>query len=407
MSMLTEGTVTGVKPLAGIRVCYVSSQEFSGATRPLKEARSVAEAGADVCFVGYEEYMPKRIRESGFRVVTVGHRPARGSENPVRLLRVAYNLTVFRVVDAWRKWRAPRQLAAAAASTRADVVQAVDLPGLEIGGMAAKRMGAKFVYDAHELWLGFVDNPDRGMSPQARRRFLDTERRWIGEADLVLAVSEPQGQRMAEHYGVPRPLILFNSPPKRVESARPVSDPVRLVFHGGLSADRNIDGLIRAMAMVDGVTLDVHGFSRTIDMGALQSLADDLGLQDRVRFHGAFDYDEVVELLQGYDVGVMAVKAVEENFEIALPNKLFDCICAGIAVAMGNTRAILEVVEETGCGVPLDPSTPETIAEGLRALVSDRDALLEMKRASVAAAPRYWWPEQAEKLVSALQRLVG
>jgi len=405
--MGAEGVAAGAKPLAGVRICYVSSLEFSGATRPLKEARSLAEAGADVCFVGYEEYMPTRIRESGFRVVTVGQRPARGSENPVRLLRVAYNLTIFRVIDAWRKWRAPRQLVAAAASTGANIVQAVDLPGLEIGGPAAKRMGAKFVYDAHELWLGFVDNPDRGMSPEARRRFLETERRWIGQADLVLAVSEPQGQRMAEHYGVPRPLILFNSPPNRVEAVRPVSDPVRLVFHGGLSADRNIDGLIRAMALVDGPTLDIHGFSRTIDLGELQRLAEELGLHDRVRFHGAFDYDEVVRLLEGYDVGVMAVKAVEENFEIALPNKLFDCICAGVAVAMGNTRAILEVVEETGCGVPLDPSTPETIAEGLRLLVSDREALLEMKRASVAAAPKYWWPEQARKLVSALQRLVG
>jgi len=224
---------------------------------------------------------------------------------------------------------------------------------------------------------------------------------------MVLATSDAMGQRLSEMYGIPRPLTILNAPPQRVEVPRPVSWPVRFVFHGGLSRDRNVDGLIRAMEALRGqATLDVYGYGRTTDAGVLQDLIDALDLGGSVTLHGRFAYEGVVELLSSYDVGVMANRILEENFEVTLPNKVFDCMCAGLAIAMTGSTAVRATLDEVPFGITVDPSSPETIARDLGALLQDPNRIMAMKRAAVAAAPRYWWPEQGRRLLEGMCELL-
>lgn len=392
-----------VSPLSHKTVCYVSVSAFGGVWRTYKQAMSVTEAGAKAVFVSPAGHMPEVYRAAGFDCREVDAR-LRASEHPVWLVRVALNLTFHRVRNRIFRRYGNRALVRAVAATGADVVQATGLTSLEVAHEAARRLGAKLVYDGNELWAGFLKNPDMAADREWAERLLAMKRRLLPRADLVLAVSDLMADRLAERYPIRRPLVIHNAPPDRVTDVRPVSVPVRLVFHGGLSHDRNIDGLIRAMVHLRGrATLDIHGFERTARAADLKSLIDELGLQDAVTVHGEFEYPEIVRLLSRYDVGVMANGVLEENFEIALPNKVFDCMCAGLAVAMTGAPAMRALIEETGCGITLDPSSPETIARDLGALVDDPGRIMLMKEAAVRAAPRYWWPEQGRKLVAALE----
>jgi len=401
--------------LAGMTVCYASTEGYGGVWRTVKQARTLADAGARVVVAGYEGLVPAALMAPPFesRIVET---PFRASSNPVRIVRAAVNLTVVkrsneqitapRSASVLRRRQQP--LVDAIASTGAQVVQAVDLPALDVAYEAARRLGAKLIYASHELWTGFVENRDLALSPELAAVLLENERRLIRDADLVTVTSDQMGQRLVQQYGISAPLTLYNAPPERVEVAGPVSDPVRLVYHGGLSTDRNLDGLIRAMLLIEGrATLDIHGFDRTTNRGELEALIGELGLTDRVRTHGGFDYADVVTLLEGYDIGVMAAKVVEENFAVTLPNKIFDCMCAGIAVALNESESVNAVLADVPFGILLDPSTPETIARDLGALVADPERIMAMKRAAVAASDRYWWPEQGRKLLEAVTEITG
>lgn len=300
-------------------------------------------------------------------------------------------------------WRANPVLVAAVVSTNADVVQAVDLPSLDCGWKASQELDARLIYAAHEYWAGFLNNPDYAAEPAEAQGLLALEHRLIGAADLVTVTSDQMAERLVDRYGVTTPLTILNSPPERVESSRPVSQPVRLVYHGGLSNDRNIDGLIRAIALLgDLVTLDIHGFGRTVGEDVLQGLVDELGLGDSVHLHGAFQYADVVDMLSTYDVGVMSAKVIEENFEVTLPNKIFDCMCAGLAVAMYDSSAVRGVLNQVPFGICIDPSSPESIARDLDPLVRNPQRIAKMKATAVGAAQRYWWPEQGRKLLEAI-----
>lgn len=400
------------RPLEGASVCFVSVAAFGGVWRTYKQAITLAEAGARVFVVGYGHLLPAAFHSGPFIVRDVAGPQDyfTTSRNPVRFLRVMANILYHNPHNRVRAWshRDNHALVRAVRETRADVVQAVDLPALSCAHRAARSMkDARFIYASHEFWPGFVGNPDMALDSKVAARLLDIERTLIHEAQLVTVVSDAMGRRLAEEYGIPTPLTLLNAPQARVDRARPVNRPVRLVFHGGLSTDRNIEGLVRAMGLLgDRATLDIHGFARTQDPASLRELIDSSGLGDRVTLHGAYDYPSVVELIADYDVGVMANKIVDPNFEIALPNKVFDCMCAGLAVAMGDSPAIRDILAEVPFGIALDADSPISIAAGLAALLDDTDRIMRMKEAAVEAAPRYWWSEQGRKLVAAFEGML-
>ena len=176
-----------------------------------------------------------------------------------------------------------------------------------------------------------------------------------------------------------------------------------------MSKDRNLTGLIEAVALVDGeVTLDVFGFERTDSAENLRGLVERLGMSERVTFHGAFDYRSVVDTIAPYDIEVMMAPVSEDNFRLTLPNKIFDAMSAGLAIAMTDTPAVRAVVEPADCGVLFeDPPSPEAVARSLTALVNNPARVSEMKRNALSAASSYSWAKQVDKLAAALVRLVN
>ncbi|MDZ4169163.1 MAG: glycosyltransferase [Coriobacteriia bacterium] len=403
--------------LAGTTICYVSNADFSGWTRTYRQAISLAEAGAHVVFVGWDHLMPRALTDSPYEVVTVP-----GPKLPIYYastsrsdaIRYLLNNTVCRfahgawnsALETWRYRSARRRFINAIRHTGADFVQAVDLPPLSEASEAARRMGARLIYDSHEYWAGFLKNPVWHAAAGWAEQLLATEGRVITKADLVLAVSDPMGDRISARYGITHPLTILNSPIARVKEVLPTSSPVRLVFHGGLSTDRNIDGLIRAMAHLSGrATLDVHGFNRTTSRGELVELIEELGLTGVVRLHGPFDYWNVIELLREYDVGVMAAKISEENFAVTLPNKVFDYMCAGLAMAMYDSVGVRSILDVVPYGIYLDSTSPETIARDLEPLINDPARIDRLKAAALKASPEYWWPAQGRRLVEEIARL--
>lgn len=402
--------------LRGLTVCYVSTEAYGGVWRTYKQALSLADAGARVIIAGFEGSIPEPLMRRPFAVVSVRRPFSIGHvlKHPVLFAEAALTYIVNRVMGReWRQQRPPatqryRQqlLSDAVGATGADVVQAVDLVSLRCAHQAARRLAARLVYASNELWSAFLQNPDLGVGSKTASDLLAIERTLIGDADLIISVSESMSDRLVEQYGIPRPLVLLNSPPAKVDVARDVSTPVRLVFHGGLSRDRNLEGLIQAMVPLrDKATLDIYGYSRTVDPQSLSQLIDRCGLKDTVTLHGAFDYERVVDMLKLYDLGVMANKPVDDNFEIALPNKVFDCMCSGLAIAMSESEALNVLLDDVAYGVTLDPSSPESIADCLTLLVSEPERIKGMKAVAVDAAPDHWWPVQGRKLVEAFERI--
>ena len=109
--------------------------------------------------------------------------------------------------------------------------------------------------------------------------------------------------------------------------------PLRAVVIGRYSPAKGLETIVRAVAAVDGVRLDVHGPAPNGEaLGErerVQGLVDELGVGDRVALHGPLRRDEVVQALASSDVLV-------NNAPGGADRIVYEAAASGIPVLASN-----------------------------------------------------------------------
>lgn len=259
------------------------------------------------------------------------------------------------------------RLLMAAKGVRGEVVHVHDFDALPAGALLARRHGSRLVYDAHELYTGFDAEPPRLWLAVTRA----LEYRLARRADAVLTVSDGIADALlGSHRLETRPLVVLNCPPLELPEPAPYNDRPRAIYQASVGPGRYLDDLVPA-----------HG----IEIGARV-----LGASSTPR--GVVSLSpvpprEMVSALAGFDVGIVIDRPDTENARLALPNKLFEYLMAGLAVVVPDAPAMAELVRREGVGVVYRPGG---LGEALAALAADRPALDEMRRrARMAAVERY------------------
>jgi len=378
-----------------MRVCMLLRNTFTRDARVLREARSLAAAGHEVTVVALRAGdLPRREERDGFVVLRpVDAGPLAGP-------------TISRTIETGSRWRFPRvpaavwlrdrmlasRLTRAARSIQADVYHAHDLNTLEPAVAAARIHEARIVYDAHELW------PDlTGLGRGERARWRRAEHRLIHEADLVIVPSQSRGEELVRRYGIAMPAVVMNCPPAPNEPPDPGASRLAalrrrgetlVVYAGGFSPNRGLENVVRSIDLVEGLRLVMLGWGPL--EGALRRLAS-----EKVLFEAPVEPDAVVPTLAGAHIGLVSYLPIGRNNELAAPNKLFEYLHAGLAVAGSDLPDIRRIVEEHSIGELFDASSPDSIAQALSRMVPLID---QLRSAAAAVRSNYSW-ETAEKVL--------
>lgn len=378
-----------------MRVCMLLRNTFTRDARVLREARSLAAAGHEVTVVALRAGdLPRREERDGFVVLRpVDAGPLAGP-------------TISRTIETGSRWRLPRvpaavwlrdrmlasRLTRAARSIQADVYHAHDLNTLEPAVAAARIHEARIVYDAHELW------PDlTGLGRGERARWRRAEHRLIHEADLVIVPSQSRGEELVRRYGIAMPAVVMNCPPAPNEPPDPGASRLAalrrrgetlVVYAGGFSPNRGLENVVRSIDLVEGLRLVMLGWGPL--EGALRRLAS-----EKVLFEAPVEPDAVVPTLAGAHIGLVSYLPIGRNNELAAPNKLFEYLHAGLAVAGSDLPDIRRIVEEHSIGELFDASSPDSIAQALSRMVPLID---QLRSAAAAVRSNYSW-ETAEKVL--------
>lgn len=378
------GLLTHVgRPLEGATVCMLVTNDVLRDARVRKEARSVAEAGADVTVIGVGAQLDSALLDEPYRVRLI--EPMRSSTHRFWLRRVICNLIAVRQFE--------RRMEVAAVAQGAHVYHANDLDTLRQAMRAAHRVGARLVYDAHELSTesGTMKWWERLIG---RRR----ERCGIRRADAVMCVNYGIARELRDRYRVPLPAVVYNGGAERVTEPHAPSVPVRLLFQGQFFADRGLDAIIGAVAARGGdAILTLQGWGGV--ESELRALVTELKAEDVVRFVAPCGPLEVIAAAAEHDVGIINHDPLSLNHLLASPNKLFDYICAGLAVVAPDYPVFREILDDAGCGVFSRSSSIADVVAAVDSLVRDPTRIATLKRAAVEASHRYTWAVQAEVLV--------
>jgi glycosyltransferase involved in cell wall biosynthesis len=194
---------------------------------------------------------------------------------------------------------------------------------------------------------------------RARQPFKAVESLWLRRCEATIAISDSLADFVAAHNGVRPVTVRYGWPVPPDARPRDVSPVRALLAVGRLEPQKGYDVLVRAVAELPEVRLDIAGEGGQRRL--LEELIGALGVGDRVRLLG--QRDDVPALLARADAFVHSARW--EGFGLVL----LEAMAAALPIVATEAGAVPEVVGETALLVP--PDDPAALADAIRRLVAD------------------------------------
>lgn len=270
-------------------------------------------------------------------------------------------------------------------------------------GLVLKIFGYKVIYDAHE------NTPEDFLTKEwfnpKISKLLSNGISFIEKIadkylDAIVTTTSPISQRyensnLSEIRNYP---ILDDKYKRSVKSK--VSKKDQVIYIGDITYRRGIREMITAMDMLNG---DVDA---KLVLGGKFSPENVLCEVKKIQgwhkcdFVGWLSLDQVWKNLAESKVGLVTIQPYKSHFT-QLPVKLFEYMAAGIPVVCSDFPMYRQIVDSCNCGLLVDPTSPQEIAEAITTLLKNPDKAQEMgKNGKKAIMDELNWESEANKLLN-------
>lgn len=168
------------------------------------------------------------------------------------------------------------------------------------------------------------------------------------------------------HYGIDASQYAFEH--HRI----PAEGRIRTLCVAALQEKKGHAVLFEAIARggpeLDRLSVDLIGDGELRE--ELEAKVHELGLEDRVRFHGRQEESVVREMLAASDLFVLpSLQAADGQME-GLPNALIEALASGLTAVSTRLSGTPELIREGETGLLAEPGDPESLAAALRRAIS-------------------------------------
>jgi glycosyltransferase involved in cell wall biosynthesis len=367
-----------------VRVAMLLHKSVEYDSRVRREAAALAADGHDVTVLELAR-VPAGSTLDGF---------SRQSVSPPEWMRRGLPFHLYRL--AFLAW-----FVKGIVGLRPDVVHAHDAAMLLPGIFGSRLTGAMLVYDSHELatsvpyrersWAWFVGAIERLVVPRCA---------------AVITVSNGIAIRLCERYRLPRtPTVVRNVTALRVQGDGRLREQLRigrgtpLLLHQGAPAPaRGCELLVAAVAELAGVRLAFLGNPQPGYEAELREAIARSGARERIALLPSVSLGELLAHTAEADVGVTLLQDTCENHRLALPNKLFEYISAGVPVVASDLPETRRLVEHYGVGWCATPGDLDSLRRALSAALDSRDDP-RLRESLARAAEELCWPREQQGLL--------
>lgn len=404
------------------RICIVTPGQLGSNPRVVKEAEALCSAGHSVQVIASKvaafveprdqavmscarfaiERVPfdNRLRWRTSRAWQILARQAFAFAPTTRLAGIAQSALLPRLAAATRR-------------VRADLYVGHYVTGLYAAAQAARENGGLYAFDAEDFHLGDLsDAPEHAFE---KRLIRAVEARYLPGAAYITAASPGIAEAYEAEYGTQTPRVVLNAFPKSLapeapESARqPLDRPSVYWFSQTIGPDRGLECAVIAIARARSRPhLHLRGTLAAGFGDILKALAARFSATDRLHLHEPGAPDEMVRLAGKYDVGLVSETGSTQNRRIALTNKQFTYLLAGLPIVMSDVPAHVRFAAEApDASFLYRAEDPEALASVLDRLLLDPANLTSARRQAYALGQSTFnWERESGRLLDAMQSVL-
>lgn len=251
------------------------------------------------------------------------------------------------------------------------------------------------IYDAHELFTELKEVVTR---PAIKKTWTRIEKRTVPCFRFGYTVSESIAEEFRRRYDVSYKTI------RNVPVLKPLDGGQAkekfILYQGAVNEARAFEYLIPAMRSVR-YNLVICGDGNF--MNELKALIREYGLEDKIDLRGMLPPQELWKIAQQAAMGVAVAENEGLNQYMALPNKFFDYIHAGLPQVTMNYPEYQKINKKYEVAVLIDDLAPQRIAAAINNLLADDVLYRRLRENCMAARQELNWQKEQGKLLQFYQ----
>jgi glycosyltransferase involved in cell wall biosynthesis len=336
------------------------------------------------------------LSENGFDVVLVGRKlkhslPARNEKYTQKRLRCWFNKGKLFYIEF------NLRLLFFLLFRKMNAVCAIDLDTISPCLVVSRLKNIPRIYDAHELFTGLKEVVTR---PSIEKIWKKIEKSTVPKFKWGYTVSESIAEEFNRRYGVHYETIRNMPALRPLDNVAPTEKFI--LYQGAVNEARGFEYLIPAMKMIP-YKLMICGDGNFMDQ--LKKLIALNGVEERVVLTGMLLPDELWKISQRAAIGVAFPENTGTNQYLALPNKFFDYIHAGLPQINVDFPEYRKLNDKYHVASLVGDIQPKTIADSINNLMADSVLLEQLRQNCIKAREELNWQNEEKKLVRFYQKV--
>jgi len=288
-----------------------------------------------------------------------------------------------------------------------DVIYANDLDTLLPAFLVSKLRRKVLIYDTHEYFTGV---PELVKRPRIRAIWKSIESYIFPKLKYVFTVNKSIADLYTSEYHV-KPLVMRNIPiaedvvliSNKLELGLPQNKFLIILQGNGINIERGAEEAVEMMKYLEDCALIIIGAGDVIPI--LENKVKQEKLMDRVLFFSRMPYKELAQYTLNCDLGLSLDKPTNINYQLSLPNKLFDYIRAEIPVLASNLIEVSSIVNKFKVGEIALDFEPKYLAQKVTTLKNNQPLQDIYKANCKEAKLLLTWENESKELLNILTQL--
>ena len=273
-----------------------------------------------------------------------------------------------------------------------EAICAIDLDTILPCLFISKIKGIKRIYDAHELFSEMKEVITR---KKVKRAWLRIEKYTVPKFIHGYTVSDSIAEEFYRRYGAKYQTI--RNVPVLQSLNEQLNPSEKLIFYqGAVNEARGLEYLIPSMKMVDCKLLICGNGNFMIQV---KELIKENDLASKIELKGMLPPVELLQISQQAKIGIALAEKEGLNQFLALPNKFFDYMHAGLPQVAMNYPEYEKINKQYEVALLIDELSTTKIAAALNKLLTDSEYHHSLRQNCLLARQDLNWQNEEKKLL--------
>ncbi len=310
---------------------------------------------------------------------------------------------------AWERWLSfTKNITKIDKELDAKIYLASDLYSLPAASYLSKKYKGKYIYDSREIYsaLGPLAN-----NPIKQFAITKIEKFFVKDVNNFIVSGDLDAEELRRHFDTNKEFWTIMNLPFYTEPVNSnlikerfpyLENKTILLYQGAVLPGRGIIPAMKALQRDESLGLAILGDG--FFMGDAKYFAKKNDLLERVAFCGNVDYSTLHEWTCSADIGMNLIEPISQSYRLALPNKMFEYIMAGIPQLATDLPAMKQIMNKYNVGelVPESLDT-DSIIYAIKKIQFNK---MPLAKNCLSAAKSLNYNKQSEKIIKMFEQVI-